>query len=359
MSALILPNPDNVPGAVTTGYQLQNTVLYASMTGMSNVAIDNINKIIIQGSIFELNGNIVRVIDNEIIGGSLSPNSICYVYAIPDNYGNVYFELSNINPEWSAIKGGWYKKNINNIFSNERALIKVVTNSSSDIVFSSGMNNEVNNYVPINDGGILVQSFNTKIHQTINVERGWYRYILTSGKGGGNGANGSNPTVDIGGNGGSGGIPSNINTISGVFFNIGSHIIIHVGGNGYNGNTGTRGTNGNTVYLPNDTYSSTAGGGGGGGGGGGAGEESYIISGDQRFATAIIPAGFGGAGGSGGQQSNNSNGTNGVNGADWPNSIYGYVYGGIGGTGGSGGANGSSRPIGDTNAGSCQIWRLS
>ncbi len=35
--AVIIQNTDSIPGAVTTGYQAQNTVLFAQLSGYSNI----------------------------------------------------------------------------------------------------------------------------------------------------------------------------------------------------------------------------------------------------------------------------------------------------------------------------------
>ncbi len=54
----LLPNPDNVPGAVSSGYQRQNTNMYAISTGLNTLhpKIDGNNIIISAGGIIEING---------------------------------------------------------------------------------------------------------------------------------------------------------------------------------------------------------------------------------------------------------------------------------------------------------------
>ena len=358
MSALIIQNPDNVPGAVTTGYQLQNTVLFAAMTGFVNTAIDRINRRIRQGSVFELDGNIVRVTADVGIGGTLFPNNINFVYAIPAGDGIVNFQFSMTPPTWNANKGGWYRGS-----TNERALMTAVTDSANLITGAMTMSNELDTIVPPNSGGVSVGTWNTRTRASIQLNRGWHRFVITSGLGGGTGGSNSGNT------GGGGSVPSISNSINGVFFHQGGVLIVHVGGNGFLGANGV---------------GFSGGGAGGTGGGSGAGEESFIISGGMKFSTERVQPGNGGSRGGigsipGGISTierisfpNNMNAsryplgdaterilesTAPQNDAGWGG--FGIVGGMEGTSGGGGGAPGWIRPLGDTSAGFVQIWRLS
>jgi len=283
MATTIIRNPDNVPGAVTTGYQAQNTVLFASMTGMVNVAINREERTISRGSVFELNGNIVRVTETEGIDGSLMHEAINYVYAIPDGE-NVGFHFSAVPPGWSVTKGGWYRDD-----TNERALITAITDSDGNIVGTNVLTNELDVIVPPNAGGVPVLERNVRTHESVHLDRGWHRYeIVSGGTGNGEGGRGGTRTFGEGGEGGGGGVAATHNIIEGVFFHNGGGLIVHVGGSGANGFNGVDAANG-----------SNASSGGGGGGGAGAGEESYIVSGSQKFSTDRIGPGGGGGGGGG------------------------------------------------------------
>jgi len=385
MATTIIRNPDNVPGAVTTGYQAQNTVLFASMTGYNNVAINREARTMAQGSVFELNGNIARVTETEDITGSLMAEAINYVYAIPDGE-SVSFHFSAVPPAWSATKGGWYRAD-----TNERALITAITDSDGNIVGTNVLLNELDIIVPPNAGGVEVVSINVRAHESVHLDRGWHRYDIRSG-GFGNGGDGGTQ-----GNGGA--AAENRINIAGVFFHNGGGLIVHVGGDGFPGQDGTVGQSGGNAATV---------GGGGGGGGTGAGEESYIISGSSKFSTGRTNPGTGGQGGDGGgagiwrggaggrgilginenvviseinwasnlggvrgtggvgvSSGNGGNGTDGVSPAGMGFGGTGgggggsSISGGNGGDGGLGGAPGWFRPIGDTAAGSVTIWRLS
>jgi len=362
MAAIIIQNPDNVPGEVTTGYQLQNTVLFAAMTGLVNVALDGLNRKIKQGSIFELNGNIVRVTADVGVSGNLTVSSstgLCYIYAVPTNDGKVDFTFSSIVPTWNANKGGWYRGT-----TNERALINLITNGS----IVSGvyiMSSEIDMVVPPNSGGTLVGTWNTRTHTVAHLQRGWHRFVIRSGLGRGNSA--APPSR-------AGGVPSIYNELTGVFFHQGGGLIIHVGGNGFNGGNG-----GSLNGLD------------AGGGGSGAGEESYIISGSNTYSTEKVRPGNNGvieklqmediylgvtkiirnrypmgdginAGGENVRISGAMAQLSTINDAGWGGFGLGNsanVPANTGASGGGGGAPGWIRNFGDTAAGYVQIWRLS
>jgi hypothetical protein len=223
MSATILHNPDNVPGAVTSGYQRQNTVLFASMTGFSNLNLDR--NLITAGSVFEINGAIFRCLNDETINNleSISHSTIFYIYAEPINANELMFYARNTNPDWNVLKGGYY-------INNNRALIKAIKNQNGDVeaVKMNSILTNVNSVVPPNSGGNEVITRTVKTHESYHGEAGWYRFDIKSGLGGGNGGShvsGSNAVT-------AGGVPSNFNSFTGVFYHSGGAMIIHVGGNG-------------------------------------------------------------------------------------------------------------------------------
>jgi len=416
MSAIIIPNPDNVPSAVTTGYQLQNTVLFAAMTGLINISVDTVNKGIRQGSIFELNGNIVRVTTDVGISGSLLSDNKNFVYAIPTDDGKVNFSFSTTAPIWNANKGGWYLG-----ATNQRALIECWTEGNNQLIGTMGiMSNVMDIVVPPNSGGTLVGTWKNRTHTSTHLERGWHRFVISSGLGAGDGKKPNEGLTSalgdtlriLGGAYSGGGVASVYNEITGVFFHQGGSLIIHVGGNGYSGGNSEQG--GASRYSLNNSEVIVTSGQSGWGGGSGAGEESYIISGGNKYATekvrpgnkAIIekildntdnlsdrvryPFGNGrfwvGAKGGihlglgsehsigvqipgelaymndsgwGGFGDGGKSGCTNIWGLDVLRINPSHLYIGKGGDGGGGGAPGWIRALGDKASGYIQIWRLS
>jgi hypothetical protein len=349
--AEILQNPDNVPGNVTTGYQLQNTVLFASMTGFINTNLTGND--VSAGTVFELNGALARCFNNEAIFNlsSIPQSTIFYIYAEPVNNEEVQFYARLTKPVWNNLKGGYYSTPT----SNNRAIIKAIKNSSGEIeaVKMNSILTDVNSVCPPNSGGTQVINKTVRAHESYHGTPGWYRFEMQSGLGGGDGG--------YSGSGGAGGIPSVSNSLTGVFYHSGGVIIIHVGGNGFNGAAGTDYNGGTT----------------GGGGGGGSGEETYIISGSQKFSTERI---LGGNGGNNGNVSIDINAGSaatlesilyknvGTGGDTGHSSFLGGIFG-SGGTGGSpvasskyvggkGGKPGWLRPFNDSAAGYCNLYKF-
>jgi len=385
----VIENPTNIPEGVTTGYQAQNTVLYASMVGFTNINFRN-NKIA-AGSIFEYLGNLIKVIEDEDVYDINSMNnSLFYIYAYFNASNIVLFRASTDEPIWNEHKNGYYKSVDGNL---QRAIIKAVRNISDNSITGVQMNNILNNVTsvtPPNSGGNQVYTKNVRAHEVTHQNPGWYRFEIKSGSGKGNGVNSSNQS------GGGGGVPSIFNSINGVFYHLGGAILVHIGGNGFNGGSGE-----SVVY----SYGSS---GAGAGGGSGAGEESYIMSGSQIYKTEKIFPGNGGSSGNksggggfldniasninfslsysngsngsgnkggkgGGQGGNGGAGTfNNTQGENGFIGILGYGGGGAGGQGyhggenseygggggGGGGAPGWNRSLGDTAAGYVTLWFL-
>jgi hypothetical protein len=113
--AIIYPMPTNVPEQVSTGYQRQNTLMYAVMADHLSLSLTNLDNSSVPqvqaGSVFGVNGGLFYVPDgaDEAISGSPATGQN-YVYAVP-NDGGAAFQYSAVKPVWSATKGGWYDGN--------------------------------------------------------------------------------------------------------------------------------------------------------------------------------------------------------------------------------------------------------
>ena len=197
--AKVLPSPDQVPQGVSTGYQAQNTILFASMVGFSMITIQN--NTVQEGSIFEINGSLVRVINNETIQGlnTIPADTILYIYAVPVSSDDTKFIASTVSPVWNPVKSGWYNTSVNG-----RALIKATKNDVNDLIGVVRMNEIVTNVNPDAAGGTLFFTRNTKGQETIHQQPGWVRFELASGAGEGDGESVTVNTHVGGAGGGSG-----------------------------------------------------------------------------------------------------------------------------------------------------------
>jgi hypothetical protein len=357
--ATLIPNPTNIPEEVSTGYQRQNILVYASMVGFSNINMSNTG-VISAGSIIEINGTLVRSYANEnVLGmGSIPQNSIFFIYAVPISETEIEYQASTNVPTWNTEKCGYYN-------NSNRAVIRASKDTGGNVYGVIKMNDILYSDIPANTGGSLIYSKNVRSHDRITANAGWYRYEMSSGLGKGNGGDGI--SAGVAHPGGPGGVASTANTRSAVFWHSGGEIIVHVGGNGYTGETGA--VTGGTIP-------------GGGGSGSGAGEETSIKTGAAVFTTGRVDSGKGGnglgttdyPGGtgsyfglSGGDGAGGTKGGSGFDSAD-------YGYGGCGGGGGGAGSNagkggginvgsksshpGWAREMGDTAAGYCRIYQL-
>jgi hypothetical protein len=345
----LLPNPDNTPGAVSSGYQRQNTNIFALQTGLDTTEpYDNDNGTITipAGGIVEINGSLFKLTSTVTI--SKTGSAIANWIAVLDN-GNGTASLTAVTRPgvWNPSKKGCYRTN------GARTLNWVSFGSLSG------------------SSGTAIFSRTTKGTGIFNAKPGWYYADLRSGLGAGDGGNASGNT------GGGGGVASIFDQVTKIFFvEKPKSITIKVGGSGFNGGAGGNGN------------SST---GGGGGGGSGPGEASSIP--ELGFFTDEILGGDGGnggndniGGGGGGGRAGGTGGTgvsgkgnNGGNclggpgyelrggGGGDPQGTYGGG-GGVGqesdgdnGTGGGGGGMGSHgkwRGISSTSAGYCGIYKL-
>jgi hypothetical protein len=259
----LLPNPDNVPGAVSTGYQRQNTNIFAIQTGLDTTTVtDNGSSVsIAAGGVVEVNGALFKVISSVTL--SKPSSSYSYWVAVTDNGdGTANFSLVNKPGTWVPDKNGYYS-NSSRILNN----YNTIGNPSST--------------------GTLTYSATTKGVYNITLKKGRYYFDLRSGLGGGNGGKGqdgaslSSQTI-----GGAGGIPSAYKSATAIkYFEMDTPIVIKVGGNGYPGGAGGNCNNSESIMIVN---------GAGGGGGGGGGEATEVVG---IVATAQQPGGNGGAGG--------------------------------------------------------------
>jgi len=365
-----IPNPDNVPGLVTSGYQRQNTHLFVLQTGLDTTEpCDHGNGTITipAGGVVEINGLMFKL--EYAVSLPKPVPSRAYWIAITDNgNGTATAELVERPGAWNSAKQGCYTSN------NKRTLNWV---SLGDLYSAP-------------DAGAQYSSPANKGIYDINLPtRGWKFARLASGMGGGDGHWGY--YYNNGGMGGSGGVISTRNLTTVLFFYNGEKIRIKIGADAKNGYPGGRG---------GQTAAGTAGlgGGGGGGGGGGSGEESFLKVGNKEIANTGATligsggsgginnaSGLGGDGGHGGGFSRGYNGENGQNASvllsgggnpEMPNTggkggIYsalgnasgqdgiaiGGGYGGGGGGGGARGEDGSLMPDG-YSGGSCNIFAV-
>ncbi|MCL2294481.1 MAG: hypothetical protein FWC36_06430 [Spirochaetes bacterium] len=342
-----LPNPDNVPGAVTTGYQRQNTNMFAIQTGIDTTEPFDDGEGVITipiGGIVEVNGVLYRITENVTLQKPQA-NTAYWVAITPVTDGRASATLVTRPGKWDSAKQGCY------LADGRRTLNWV----------SLGELDNIEDFV--NDSEPFF-SRERKGTYEVNLKKGWYLVDLASGAGGGNGATaaGTGTNIHLGA---AGGVPVTRRTARKIVFSNGKQHLAKVGGNGSNGGNGGNGT----VQGSNR-------GGGAGGGGSGSGEESRF----DDIATGIVPAGNGGngrncsrgpgVGGVGGLLGNNGGGrgglgrgTNGGGGGGGGGSSscgggeHSIGWNVTGGTGGNGGIAGELQPDGSPG-GHCRIFTL-
>jgi len=282
-----IPNPDNIPGAVTSGYQRQNTNMYMIQTGLDTTEPHDNGAGVITipaGGIVEMNGNLF-VFTALITLNKPDVNTAYWIAITDNNNGTATAQLVTRPGVWSRNKQGCYR-------TDGRRTLNWVSRGGAASLEAS------------------VYTRNTKGSDEREFPAGWYLAELRSGSGNGRGNNANNSLA------GDGGIPVQSTLVIKIFFNkINCKYRIKVGGSGGNGRIG-----GNGQSAPNgEEYS-----GGGGGGGSGSGESSSI---DGVITTEEIPAGNGGNGGNAFYSQQGSTGYNGGGGGGG---------GEIGGSGGNG-----------------------
>jgi hypothetical protein len=361
----IMPNPDNVPGSVTSGYQIQNINILALQTGLDTTEpFDNGDGEITipAGGIVELNGVMFKIASAVTL--TKGNANTAYWIAITDNgcNGTASAGLVTRPGTWNPAKQGCY-------LPNGKRTLNWVSLGKAD-----NLQTDVE----------IVKNLRNKGCFDFHLPKGWYCVKLASGLGGGNGAGRAR---------GGGGVPqpTGYKQVEKILFYDGSgSVAVKVGGNGFNGGNGGYGGN----RLGGDS------GGGGGGGGCGRGGETSACFGRAFIATGEQPGGNGGnggngtgkneyAGGGGGGGGGENGGAGGLGGGDYAAdggdggasgggggsafespSASGGASGGAngrdgwtnttpsGGGGGGMGAHGDTRPDGDPAAGYCQIYAL-
>jgi hypothetical protein len=375
----LLPNPTNIPEAVSTGYQRQNTNLFCLQTGLDTTEPYDTGAgsiIIPEGGIIELNGSLFKL--TPTISFEKPDINGAYWIAVKDNgTGTADISLVTRPGIWNPAKKSCY-----------------TTDGARTLNFVSSGN-------IINPLGAVYFTKNTKGIEIVKLLKGWYYIVLASGAGGGNGGGGG-----VGTSGG-GGVASSYNIINRIVFidKPMQQLTIKIGGSGFNGGSGghggfylkgqysgggggggsgrgefsiiyeldmdtneVRGGNGGNGGNGQNGGDSSGGGGGGGGGGeyggpggsdtyhrGGDGSSIYGGPGDELYGGNGSYGGNGGGGYStGGGSGRSGNGGAGVAGEDW------ISAGGksSGGGGGGMGSHGRWRPDGSTAAGYCNIYKL-
>ena len=238
----LMPNPDNVPGAVTTGYQRQNTNMFAIKTGLDTTAPfdDGTGVTIPLGGVVETNGAMYRIV-NEITLTKPNASAAYWVAVVPGEDGSTAtFELRARPGAWDSARNGCY------LPDGRRTLDWV----SLGEVSSLGAGNDA-----------VVFEQNIKGKWTANLKKGWYGTRLASGLGGGNGGNGADGVAgNIASPGGGGGVPQIATVLLKAFFHDGKEIVnIKIGGNGGNGGDGGARSGGGGGGINGDGDDATSG----------------------------------------------------------------------------------------------------
>jgi hypothetical protein len=284
-----LPNPDNIPGAVSSGYQRQNTNLYAVQTGLDTCEpYDNGEGVITvpAGGIVEYNGVMFRLnVDMSIT----KPNpAMAYWLAVTDNEdGFATLEPVTRPGAWNPAKQGCYRAD------GRRTLNWASLGALSDLVEEP------------------IFSKTVKGSEIIQLPHGWHWAELTSGAG--NGA----------ASGQTGGTANETKTVNFHFLNQDGLLQVKVGGSGGKGGNGGNGGNG---------YN--GGGKGGGGAGSGGGEETTLTTPHGVITTGRVNPGAGAPGGYGASNAGGGGGGGGViggYGGETNSSAAPGISGGVGG----------------------------
>lgn len=220
--AIIMQNPDNIPSAVSTGYQLQNELLYAGNTGLCNVHFSDDYTKIISGSVFELNGKLIKCTADETIAGigSIASNSYFFIYAIMGTT-TVSFQANTTAPTWNTGKCGFYN-------GNNRALVKVAKITDKffkQVDFQTKVTNSYLIKPAITNTETCIFEKNVAGMWNLELPTGWY-YVTLHGAGGGDIETNNYVVGDL--NGGNGGSISK--QIFFVTYKMNANIIVGTGG---------------------------------------------------------------------------------------------------------------------------------
>jgi hypothetical protein len=119
----VMPNPDNVPSAVTTGYQAQNELLYALIKGLDTTEPNDDasfssgswtggNVKIPAGGIIEVNGKVFRNAEEiNLSRGSGNAHNTVWVAVLPDGTGRATVSVSLSPGVRDAARQGFYLAN--------------------------------------------------------------------------------------------------------------------------------------------------------------------------------------------------------------------------------------------------------
>jgi hypothetical protein len=255
-----LPNPTNIPEAVSTGYQRQNTNVFVLQTGIDTTEPNDDETGIITipaGGVVEINGSLFKLTAD--ISLTKPDTNIAYWIAVADNGdGTASLSLVTRPGIYNPAKKGCYTT------TGARTLDWVSLGSLYNLTETA------------------VFSKTTRGVYVTQLKHGWYYADLKSGLGGGDGADAGTT-----GFGGGGGVANIYDSAQKIFLFHDYEIRIQVGGTG-----GSGGSGGNSVT------------GSGGGGGSGGGEETLIngIVETRRIRHGIGGGGYnyGGGGGGGG-----------------------------------------------------------
>jgi hypothetical protein len=301
----LLPNPDNTPGAVSSGYQRQNTNFFASTVGLDllNFSKDETNNALTlyAGGIVEINGALYKI-----------PNTVTLNL---DNTKNQYVSLlpSGNNASVSLVDSpGTFDYTRNGYYSGGARIINIYLSPH----FCS----------PYSITGTQVVKLDGAANGTYSATPGCYRYDMMGargGKGGKGGTGGNSQTVN-GRPGAEGGTGTYSVDVTGVFtLDKPCTLSVISGRDGGDGGTGGAGTD--------STGAGDQAGDGGNGGIGGDGAISSIMGVNIRIISEVGKGGMGGAGGAGAFSSGQKNavgttGTPGFPGGKSTGAGYVYIY---------------------------------
>jgi hypothetical protein len=133
----LLENPTNVPEAVSTGYQRQNTNLFSLQTGLDTttaVITDNGNTILVYGGgIVEVNGSLFKLI-NDVSIPIPNINNDYFIFVHDNGDGTADLDLSNVYPAFIPSKNGWYTSDNERVLNNfymRKILVKKDANNEN------------------------------------------------------------------------------------------------------------------------------------------------------------------------------------------------------------------------------------
>jgi hypothetical protein len=158
----LLPNPDNTPGAVSSGYQRQNTNIFCIQTGLDTTEpFDNDSGTITipAGEIVEVNGSLFKISANV----SLTKQNSNYAYwiAVSPSGNSASLSLVTRPGTWNPAKQGFYR-------SDGLKTLNWVSHGTS---ISGSV-------------GTPMYSRTTKGTEYVYLKKGWYYIELRSGAGG-------------------------------------------------------------------------------------------------------------------------------------------------------------------------------